>query len=208
MTELVTTCRRLEECDLTDRDRRKLLRYLGKINAADEPLPLLSILDASGLTVALVCLGAVDGYHNAMRLYACQCARRVLPYYERRYPGDPRLVDGLDTAERHARGQATDADLKAANAAVWSAWDAIGGATNVFISAEHAAWATVWAVRPVVSADGCATWAATYAERAATWSDTCAPAIRALHQAAERNWQTAEFRRLCRLEGIYGEVAP
>jgi hypothetical protein len=104
-----------------DWDRWKnLLKRLGKSKATKTPLPLEIILDDCGLRDALWTLKAVDGHRNAMRLYACYCARKALPFFEQRYPEDIRLRNALDTAERYCRGEADKAALSAARAAITS----------------------------------------------------------------------------------------
>lgn len=102
---------------------KKLLKYLGKAQADDEPLSILTILDSNGLNDALWCLRAVEGRDREIILYAVWCARRV-PHLT-----DPRSVAALDAAERYARGEATDkvsafawADAWVARAA-WAAWE-------------------------------------------------------------------------------------
>jgi hypothetical protein len=102
----------------------KLLRHLGKTQADDEPLDLATILDSNGLDDALWCLRAVDGHQREMRLYAVWCARQV-----QHLMLDSRSLAALDVAERHANGEATDAELRAARdaaraAARDAAWDA------------------------------------------------------------------------------------
>ncbi len=97
----------------------KLLRHLGKTSADAEPLMLLTILESNGLDDALWCLRAVDGHKREIRLFAVWCARQVQHMMD-----DRRSVSALDVAERHANGQATDAELAAAGAAARdAAWD-------------------------------------------------------------------------------------
>ena len=113
----------------------KLLRHLGKTQADDEPLALATILDSNGLDDALWCLRAVDGHQREIRLYAVWCARQVQHLLT-----DPRSLNALDVAERHANGEATDDELDAA----WgAAWDAAGAAQTaefrrVFCAKEEA----------------------------------------------------------------------
>ena len=64
----------------------KLLKSLGKTHADDEPLALEHILDSNGLDDALWALRAVKGHDKELRLFACQCARLVLPIFEKQYP--------------------------------------------------------------------------------------------------------------------------
>jgi hypothetical protein len=126
---------------------KKLLAHLGKTQADDEPLALLTILDSNGLDDALWCLRAVDGNEKEKRLYAVWCARQV-----QHMMTDPRSLDALDVAERHAHGQATDEELAAtrdaARDAAWdaardAAWDATRDAA--WDAARDAAWAAAWA---------------------------------------------------------------
>ena len=99
---------------------RKLLTHLNKAQADDEPLALATILQSNGLDDALWCLRAVDGHEKEVRLYAVWCARQVQHLMK-----DPRTLAALDVAERHAHGQATDAELMTAwDAARAAAWDA------------------------------------------------------------------------------------
>lgn len=99
---------------------RKLLSHLGKTEADDEPLSIVTILDSNGLDDALWCLRAVTGHDREIRLYAVWCARQV-----QHFMTDPRSLAALDVAEMYANGEATDAELSAARGA---AWDAARGA--------------------------------------------------------------------------------
>ena len=106
----------------------KLLAHLGKTKADDEPLPLLTVLDSNGLDDALWCMRAMPEHDRHWRLYAVWCARQV-----QHLMADRRSIAALDVAERHARGDATDAELAAARAAAaaaaWaSGWDAAAAA--------------------------------------------------------------------------------
>ena len=109
----------------------KLLAFLGKTKADDEPLSILTILESNGLDDALWCLRAVTGHDREIRLYAIWCARQV-----QHLMTDQRSIDALDVSERFANGQATVGELDAAGDA---AWDAAGDAAGA------AAWAAAWA---------------------------------------------------------------
>ena len=93
-----------------------LLNHLGKTKADDEPLALTTILDSNGIDDALWCLRACDGIEKEARLYAVWCARQV-----QHLMTDPRSLAALDVAERHANGEATDAELDEARAAAMDA---------------------------------------------------------------------------------------
>jgi hypothetical protein len=152
---------------------RKLLAHLGKTKPDDEPLPLLTILDSNGVDDALWCLRALPPeYGPACRLLACEYAETVLPIFESEHPDDKRPRAAIETARRHARGEATDTELASAGsaarasagAAAWaSAWASAGSAGA---SAWDAARAFAWA-----SAGSAGAAAARAAARAAAWSD-------------------------------------
>jgi hypothetical protein len=137
---------------------KKLLDHLGKTKADDESLAMTTILDSNGAGDALWCLRAEPQHAAIWRLLAVHYARQV-----QHLMTDPRSLAALDVAERHAHGQATDDDLRAAWEAAreaeleaelevaWDTWDAAGA------SAGASAWA---AARDEWAAAGAAEWAA------------------------------------------------
>jgi len=130
----------------------KLLRHLGKTQADDEPLALVTVLKSNGIADAIWTLRACDGIEKEARLYAVWCARQV-----QHLMTDPRSLTALDVAERHAHGEATDAELAAARAeARAAAGDAVRG------EARGASEAASWAASE--DASGAASWAAAWAE--------------------------------------------
>ena len=98
-----------------------------------------------------------------LRLYAVRCVRRV-----QRLMTDPRSVAVLDVAERHAKGEATDAEWAAARAAASDA------ASDAELAADAAA-ATWYAARAVADA----MWVAAWDEAAAAAWDAAWAAERA-----------------------------
>jgi hypothetical protein len=48
------------------------------------------------------------------RLFACDCAERLLPIYEKKYPDDKRPRQAIETARRYAEGLASKEELDAA----------------------------------------------------------------------------------------------
>jgi len=78
-----------------------------------------------------------------LRLFACDCAERVLPLLEKKFPDDKRPRQAIEVARRYAEGDATDEELRAAQMAAWAA------ATEV----SWAARATGWAAAAEVAAD-------------------------------------------------------
>ena len=172
-----TTLNKIREHEPCKSGWEKLLTYLGKTKADDEPLSLLTILDSNGLSDALWCLRALEGYDREIRLYAVWCVRQVQHLLT-----DKRSLDALDVAERYANGDATDAELTAAASAARAAardaaWEAIRDTADV--AGEAAAWAAG------AAAWSSATWAAWEAAEAAAWGDA-------------RAKQEAELRRICK----------
>ena len=61
---------------------------------------------------------------RTIRLFACDCAERALPLFEREYPNDDRPRKAIATARRYAEGKATNEDLDAARDAASAAAEA------------------------------------------------------------------------------------
>ena len=116
----------------------KLLAYLGKTKADDEPISIVTILDSNGLDDALWCLQAVKGREREIRLFGVWCARQV-----QHLMTDPRSIAALDVSERFANGNATKDELDAARDAAWgAAWGARDAASDAARdAARDAAWA-------------------------------------------------------------------
>ena len=166
----------------------KLLAHLGKTKADDEPLPLLTVLDSNGLDDALWCMRAMPEHDRHWRLYAVWCARQV-----QHLMADRRSIAALDVAERHARGDATDAELAAARAAAGAAAWAAGW---------DAAAAAAWAAGDAGDAALDAAWAAGDAARAAAGAaarDAGDAGDAALDAALDAAWdaQAARLREVC-----------
>jgi hypothetical protein len=165
---IYTTLKKIREHGPCADGWAKLLRHLGKTQADDEPLALVTILDGNGLDDALWCLRACDGIDREARLYAVWCVRQVQHLLT-----DPRSLTVLDVAERYAEGEATDKELIAARDAAWAA--ALDAALDAaWAAARDAAWDAAWA-----------------AARAAGWT-----AARAAAGAAAWAAQATEFRRV------------
>ena len=111
----------------------KLLAYLGKTKADDEPISIATILDSNGLDDALWCLQAVKGRDREIRLFGVWCARQV-----QHLMTDPRSIAALDVSERFANCNATQEELDAARDAAWAA---ARDASDAARAASDAAWA-------------------------------------------------------------------
>ena len=116
-----------------DDERVNYIRYAHKA-----PIPIAVILQSNGIDDALWALRACEQTTElirAERMYAVWCARRVQHLMK-----DERSIYALDTAERHANGDATDEELDAArdaarDAAWAAAWDAAGAVQKAMFSA-------------------------------------------------------------------------
>ena len=97
----------------------------------DREWPLVAVLDTDRPSDAIWAMRCLPEHSRLWRLFAVRCARHV-----QHLMTDPRSIEALDVAERHANGLATDEELAAARAAARAAaWDA----------ARAAAWDAAWA---------------------------------------------------------------
>ena len=118
----------------------KLLKHLGKTTADDEPLSLLTVLDSNGLNDAIWCLRTEATPERTQR-FTLAVARRVEHLH-------PQAKATLDIVERYLSGQATEAELAAANVAsraVDNAADAARAASTVAYAANAASRAVATA---------------------------------------------------------------
>jgi len=197
MPALYTTLNRIREHGPCINGWHKLLKHLGKLAADDDPLPLVTILDSNGLEDTLWCLRAVidvEQHAPEMRLYAVWCARQV-----QHLMTDPRSLEALDVAERHARGEATDDELEAARAAAAdAAWAAARAAAHAaaHAAAADAAWDAAWdAARAARAAAADDAWAAARAAAHAAARAAAADAAWDAAWDAARDAQTEAFKR-------------
>ena len=112
---------------------------------------------------------------KTIRLFACYCARDVLPIFEREYPNDNRPRIAIETAERYADSHATKDELIAA-------WDAARDAARD--AAWDAEWAAAWDAARDAARD--AAWDAARAAESAAARDAAWDAARAAEWAAAR----------------------
>jgi len=131
-------------------------------------------IEDKGVAVSRKLIAAVN-VEKELRLFACDCAERVLHIYERDYPEDKRPRIAIETSRRFVQGLAT---LPPTASAKYAARDAAWAAARN--AAKDAAWA---AARN-------AAWAAA---RAAAWNAA---------KDAERQWQLRHFNEM--MQGIFG----
>ena len=199
-----TTLNKIREHSPCTDGWEKLLSYLGKTKADDEPLALTTILDSNGLDDALWCLRAVEGHDKEIRLYAVWCVRQVEHLLK-----DQRSLDVLDVTERYANGEATQEELAAATDAAWAAVrDARDVGSSGAAARYTAATAAAYAATTTAAAYAATTTAAAYAATttaAAAWNAAwsardaadAADAARFAAEAAAWAKQEAELRRIC-----------
>jgi hypothetical protein len=188
-----TTLNRIREHSPGVQGWSKLLAYLGKTSADDEPLGIATIVESNGLDDALWCLRAVEGEDRKIRLFAVWCARRV-----QHLMTDPRSLQALDVAEAYANGTATLVELRlAADAARAAARDAAWGAAAD--AAWGAAWGAAWSAAWGAAADAArdAAWGAARDAARAVASDAASQASDAAREA-EVQAQTQELLRICK----------
>lgn len=111
---------------------KKLLAHLSKIQADDEPLNFLTILESNGLNDAIWCARSTPEYDKDWRLLAVKYARSI-----QHLMTDTRSINAIDVAERFANGKATREELEAAKDAA----EAVASNT-AWAAAKDAAWDT------------------------------------------------------------------
>lgn len=179
----------------------KLLAYLGKTKADDEPLSFETILESNGLDDALWCLRALPASEqSACRLLACDFAEATLKYVPE---GEDRPRLAIETARRFARGEATKEEFEAVEAAARAARAAEGAAVE---AAAWAAWAAAraakaeGAVKAVAWAAARAAWAAEgAAARAAARAEGAVKVVAWAAEGAARVAARTEFERIFRV---------
>ena len=75
-----------------------------------------------------------------LRLFACDCAERVLHIYEKKVPNDKRARTTIEVARKFADGKATKEELAAAGAAAGDAASAAAGAGAWAARAAEIKW--------------------------------------------------------------------
>jgi hypothetical protein len=133
---------------------KKMANALDGINnyGADTPVPLTEIVKVCGLRDALWTLQCTtEDSDKIARIFACDCAWRVLPNYESKYPGDMRVRNCIETTRKLLLGEATKDELSAAeSAAELAAESAALAAVRSAWSAVRSAWSAVrsaWSAR-------------------------------------------------------------
>mgnify|MGYP001573016143 CR=1 FL=1 len=111
----------------------------------DKPIPLLRILRENGMADTFWAFRAVPeeqatARDRLARLFAADCAVRVLHLFEAKHPTDMRPRVCILVARRFANGKATQEELDAAWAAARAAADAAWDVAAAAAAARDAAW--------------------------------------------------------------------
>jgi hypothetical protein len=132
---------------------RTLAKALGGVEAygSTKPIDIQRIVETNGFRDALWSLRAVmpEQKQIARRVlveFACRVAERVLPIYEKKYPGDTRPRAAIDAARAFAESKISLQDLREAKAKAWRAADADADAyADAYAIAAYAAYAAAYA---------------------------------------------------------------
>lgn len=120
-----TTLNQIKQHNPCSEGWEKLLKYLNKTEADDDPLHLSVILESNGINDAIWALRSVDGKEKEIRLMAADFAETSLPIYEKYHPDDQRPRLTIKAARDYVNGLITKNDLAAASAAARdAAWAA------------------------------------------------------------------------------------
>jgi hypothetical protein len=190
------TFRQAREAGACQGSYSRMARHVGGIRAwgKDRPVPIETVLDVCGLDDALWALKAV-GENRLLRLWAADCAERVLPLWEDQFPDDNRPRRAIKVARAFARGEVGRSTLGAARTAAAVAREAARDIAAVAAwGARAAAWAAAWDAASTVAAGDFAC-SACAADAAATRG-----VARAAAWGAERAWQTSRLREYLRGE--------
>jgi len=147
-----------------------------------EPKGKVTYGDNKGICRSARLIKKLEWDDRIARSFACDCAERVLPIFEKEYPNDKRPRAAIEAARGYLAGVVTETARAAAGAAEAAAGAAAWAAGAAWAAAGAAAW----------SAAGAAAWSAAGAAEAAAWAAT---------GATEKKWQT---KRL--LEYLNGKI--
>lgn len=136
---IYTTLNRIKQADPCSEGWGKLLKFLNKTSADDEPLDLLTILESNGVQDCLWAFQCTDEKESIYRHMAAEFAESLLHIYESAYPNDNRPRLAIQAARDFADGKISVAARAAANDA---ASDAARAAASD--AASDAAWDAAW----------------------------------------------------------------
>jgi hypothetical protein len=119
---ITTTLNEIRKHQPCEEGWEKLLKHLGKTKADDEPLAFVAILDSNGLSDTCWAMRTRPDLNNLWRHFAVDCSERV-----RHRMTDPRSINALVVARRHALGLATDDELAKGGECARRGWGGVVG---------------------------------------------------------------------------------
>lgn len=156
-----------QDGDAKDGGWKLLLKNLGKTEADDEPLDLMTILESNGIKDAVWPLRCFDYLDYC--LFLADVAESVLPIFEKKYPDDNRPRLAIQTIRDYKEGKISKEQLKpyaayaadVADAAAYddAAYSAYAAAYAAVDDAAYAAYATAYAAADAAYAYAYATYA-------------------------------------------------
>ena len=142
--KLTTTLNKIRACSPCTSGWKTLLTYLGKTEADDAEINLLTVLESNGVPDMLWCLRATteDSKRIASQL-AIEFAEQALPIFEKRKPDDNRPRAAIQAARDFLDGKIGIEELRkahdAAHAAAADAYAAHAAASYAAYAASYAA---------------------------------------------------------------------
>lgn len=156
---IYTTLNRIHALHPSPASWRKLLKSLNKTSVDDEPLAFLEILKSSGIDDALWCTQAEPQHDSQWRLYAVAQVRKVQHLLK-----DRESIEALGVAERFAKGEASEEELRAAREAAYADLSSAHGASrSASLAAFEAAYDEAPCAYSAYHATACAVVAAAHA---------------------------------------------
>jgi len=181
--KLTTTLAKIRACSPCTSGWQTLLKHLGKTEADNDEINLLTILKSNGVQDMLWCLRATneDSKKIASQL-AIEFAEQALPIFEKRYPNDKRPRNAIQGARDYLAGKIDLATLRNLRAYAYAAYAAYAAAAY----AAYAAYAAADADADAYAAAAAAAADADAAAYAAAYADAYADAAYARKKAQEK----------------------
>lgn len=169
MTQITTTLAAIRAAGPCEDGFAKIRDHLGVSPAAakthDEPFAVALLLETNSLADTLWVLDNVTQEERICRLFAVDCAERVLCLFEEKYPSDKRPRRAIEMA-RDPNATADELNAARADACAAAAWAFAEGdvrAAAAAHAAKYAAQATAWTDAGDDAASAAAAWTGAWA---------------------------------------------
>ena len=107
-----TTLKQIEDFKPCPDGWKKLLKYLGKDKADDEPLSFHTILKCNGLSDACWALRTISGFDKEKRLLACDLSELAVPIVHEQFSDRERPLKQIEASRQYAWGNITLEELR------------------------------------------------------------------------------------------------